>query len=67
MPRVSIVIPVYNGANYLAEAIDSALAQEEVAPASTLAVEAASRRLTVAQPNAPSRIARIAGQASDRS
>jgi glycosyltransferase involved in cell wall biosynthesis len=25
--RVSIVIPVYNGANYLAEAIDSALAQ----------------------------------------
>lgn len=26
-PRVSIVIPVYNGANYLAEAIDSALAQ----------------------------------------
>src|SRR5437763_2510564 len=27
MPRVSIVIPVYNGANYLAEAIDSALAQ----------------------------------------
>lgn len=27
MPRVSIVIPVYNGANYLAEAIESALAQ----------------------------------------
>ncbi|MEA2236537.1 MAG: hypothetical protein QOC81_1261 [Thermoanaerobaculia bacterium] len=27
MPRVSIVIPVYNGANYLREAIDSALAQ----------------------------------------
>jgi len=27
MTRVSIVIPVYNGANYLAEAIDSALAQ----------------------------------------
>lgn len=26
-PRVSIVIPVYNGSNYLAEAIDSALAQ----------------------------------------
>jgi hypothetical protein len=26
-PRVSIVIPVFNGANYLAEAIDSALAQ----------------------------------------
>ena len=26
-PRVSIVIPVYNGANYVAEAIDSALAQ----------------------------------------
>lgn len=26
-PLVSIVIPVYNGANYLAEAIDSALAQ----------------------------------------
>ena len=26
-PRVSIVIPVYNGVNYLAEAIDSALAQ----------------------------------------
>lgn len=26
-PKVSIVIPVYNGANYLAEAIDSALAQ----------------------------------------
>lgn len=26
-PRVSIVIPVYNGANYLREAIDSALAQ----------------------------------------
>jgi glycosyltransferase involved in cell wall biosynthesis len=26
-PRVSIVIPVYNGADYLAEAIDSALAQ----------------------------------------
>ena len=29
MPRVSIVIPVYNGANYLAEAIDSAVAQAE--------------------------------------
>ena len=29
MPRVSIVIPVYNGANYLAEAIDSALAQAD--------------------------------------
>ena len=26
-PLVSIVIPVYNGENYLAEAIDSALAQ----------------------------------------
>lgn len=27
LPKVSIVIPVYNGANFLAEAIDSALAQ----------------------------------------
>lgn len=27
-PKVSIVIPVYNGANYLKEAIDSALAQD---------------------------------------
>lgn len=27
-PRVSIVIPVYNGSNYLREAIDSALAQK---------------------------------------
>jgi glycosyltransferase involved in cell wall biosynthesis len=27
MPRVSIIIPVYNGANYMREAIDSALAQ----------------------------------------
>lgn len=27
-PRVSIVIPVYNGANYLKEAIDSALGQD---------------------------------------
>ena len=26
-PLVSIVIPVYNGSNYLREAIDSALAQ----------------------------------------
>ena len=26
-PKVSVVIPVYNGANYLAEAIESALAQ----------------------------------------
>ena len=26
-PKVSIVIPVYNGANYLGEAIDSALEQ----------------------------------------
>lgn len=27
MPKVSVVIPVYNGANYMREAIDSALAQ----------------------------------------
>lgn len=27
-PKVSIIIPVYNGANYLAEAINSALAQD---------------------------------------
>lgn len=27
MPKVSIIIPVYNGSNYLKEAIDSALAQ----------------------------------------
>lgn len=27
-PKVSVVIPVYNGANYMREAIDSALAQE---------------------------------------
>ena len=27
MPLVSIIIPVYNGSNYLAEAIDSALNQ----------------------------------------
>ena len=26
-PKVSIVIPVYNGENYMKEAIDSALAQ----------------------------------------
>ena len=26
-PKVSIIIPVYNGANYVSEAIDSALAQ----------------------------------------
>ncbi len=26
-PKVSIVIPVYNGSNYLQKAIDSALAQ----------------------------------------
>jgi len=26
-PKVSIIIPVYNGSNYLKEAIDSALAQ----------------------------------------
>ena len=26
-PKVSIIIPVYNGANYMREAIDSALAQ----------------------------------------
>jgi len=26
-PKVSIIIPVYNGSNYLREAIDSALAQ----------------------------------------
>ena len=26
-PKVSIIIPVYNGSNYLGEAIDSALAQ----------------------------------------
>lgn len=28
LPKVSIVIPVYNGANYLRDAIDSALAQD---------------------------------------
>ena len=27
IPKVSIIIPVYNGSNYLSEAIDSALAQ----------------------------------------
>ena len=27
-PKVSIIIPVYNGANYLKEAIDSALSQD---------------------------------------
>ena len=27
MPKVSIVIPVYNGTNYMREAIDSALSQ----------------------------------------
>lgn len=27
-PKISIVIPVYNGANYMAQAIDSALAQD---------------------------------------
>jgi glycosyltransferase involved in cell wall biosynthesis len=26
-PRVSIIVPVYNGSNYMREAIDSALAQ----------------------------------------
>jgi len=26
-PKVSIIIPVYNGSNYLREAIDSTLAQ----------------------------------------
>ena len=26
-PRVSIILPVYNGSNYMREAIDSALAQ----------------------------------------
>ena len=26
-PKISIIIPVYNGANYLREAIESALAQ----------------------------------------
>ena len=26
-PKVSIIIPVYNGSNYLKEAIDSALAR----------------------------------------
>ncbi|MDD1681509.1 MAG: glycosyltransferase, partial [Methanoregula sp.] len=26
-PKVSIIIPVYNGSNYLREAVDSALAQ----------------------------------------
>ena len=28
MPKVSIIIPVFNGANYLQEAIDSALQQD---------------------------------------
>jgi len=28
LPKVSIIIPVYNGANYLSEAIDSALTQD---------------------------------------
>ena len=27
LPKISIVIPAYNASNYLAEAIDSALAQ----------------------------------------
>ena len=26
-PKISIIIPVYNGSNYMREAIDSALAQ----------------------------------------
>ena len=26
-PKVSIIIPVYNGSNFLAEAVDAALAQ----------------------------------------
>jgi glycosyltransferase involved in cell wall biosynthesis len=27
-PRVTVVIPVFNGANYLSQAIESALAQD---------------------------------------
>ena len=30
MPNISVLLPVHNGARYLAESIDSVLAQEDV-------------------------------------
>lgn len=61
--RISVIIPVYNGARFLAEAIDSALAQS-VAPFEVVVIDDGSTDTSAAIANAYGGIVRCISQAN---